>query len=100
MGATRARRGTRSPRPSNTGTTPARYLAFKHEGVAIRNSQGVPKAWISKRAGGDQIDYRDENPETRKQFVQELAKHGLTSQMDKAYAAETEGAGGKTLPAE
>ena len=41
----------------NTGTTPARYLAFKHEGVAIRNAQGVPKAWISRRAGGDQIDY-------------------------------------------
>ena len=35
---------------------------------------------------------RDENPETRKQFAQELAKHGLTSQMDKAYAAELEGA--------
>ena len=68
---------------------PARYLAFKHEGVAIRNAQGVPKAWISKRLGGDQIDYSDENPETRKQFEQELAKHGLTSQMGKAYAAET-----------
>jgi hypothetical protein len=39
----------------NTGTTPARYLAFKHEGVAIRNTQGVPKAWISRRVGGDQI---------------------------------------------
>ena len=36
-----------------TGTTPARYLAFKHEGVAIRNAQGVPKAWISRRVGGD-----------------------------------------------
>ena len=24
----------------NTGTTPARYLAFKHEVVAIRNAQG------------------------------------------------------------
>ena len=34
----------------NTGTTPARYLAFKAEGVSIRNAQGVPKAWISKRA--------------------------------------------------
>ena len=34
----------------NTGTTPARYLAFKHEGVAIRNAQGVPKAWISRPA--------------------------------------------------
>src|SRR6266702_7409935 len=72
----------------NTGTTPARYLAFKHEGVAIRNSQGVPKAWISKRLGGDQIDYSDENPDTRKEFERELAKHGLKSAMDKAYAAE------------
>ena len=44
----------------NTGTTPARYLAFKYEGVAIRNEQGVPKAWISTRIGGDQIDYADE----------------------------------------
>ena len=34
----------------NTGTTPARYLAFKAEGVAIRNAQGVPKAWISQAA--------------------------------------------------
>ncbi len=46
----------------NTGTTPARYLAFKAEGVAIRNAQGVPKAWISRRLGGDQIDYADERP--------------------------------------
>ncbi len=37
----------------NTGTTPARYLAFKHEVVSIRNAQGVPKAWISRRIGGD-----------------------------------------------
>jgi len=72
----------------NSGTTPARYLAFKHEGVAIRNGQGVPKAWISKRLGGDQIDYSDENPETRKEFERELARHGLKSAMDKAYAAE------------
>ena len=47
----------------NTGTTPARYLAFKHEVVSIRNAQGVPKAWISRRIGGDQIDYADEKPD-------------------------------------
>jgi oxalate decarboxylase/phosphoglucose isomerase-like protein (cupin superfamily) len=72
----------------NTGTTPARYLAFKHEGVAIRNVQGVPKAWISRRAGGDQIDYADEPALVRKIFADELAKHGLTPRMDQAYAAE------------
>jgi hypothetical protein len=84
----------------NTGPTPARYLAFKHEGVAIRNAQGVPKAWISKRDGGDQIDYRDEDRKTREQFAAELAKHGLAPQMDKAYAAELEGTGSKNAATE
>jgi oxalate decarboxylase/phosphoglucose isomerase-like protein (cupin superfamily) len=73
----------------NTGTTPARYLAFKHEGVAIRNAQGVPKAWISRRVGGDQIDYADESPVVRKWFAEALAKHNVKSRMDEAYQAET-----------
>jgi hypothetical protein len=72
----------------NTGTTPARYLALKHEVVAIRNAQGVPKAWISRRVGGDQIDYADETPMVRKIFADELSKHGLTPRMDQAYAQE------------
>ena len=72
----------------NSGTTPARYLAFKHEVVSIRNAQGVPKAWISRRVGGDQIDYADEIPVVRKMFTEELAKHGLTPRMDQAYAQE------------
>ena len=72
----------------NTGTTPARYLAFKHEGVAIRNSQGVPKAWISRRQGGDQIDYADELPAVRQIFAEALVKNGLRSSMDQAYELE------------
>jgi oxalate decarboxylase/phosphoglucose isomerase-like protein (cupin superfamily) len=72
----------------NSGTTPARYLAFKHEGVAIRNGQGVPKAWISRRLGGDQIDYADEAPAIRALFADELAGSGLTSRMEHAYAQE------------
>jgi oxalate decarboxylase/phosphoglucose isomerase-like protein (cupin superfamily) len=80
----------------NTGTTPARYLAFKHEGVAIRNAQGVPKAWISRRAGGDQIDYIDEKPEIRRIFAAELAKHAIASRMDTAYAKEMAELGIKT----
>jgi hypothetical protein len=74
----------------NTGTTPARYLAFKHEGVAIRNEQGVPKAWISRRIGGDQIDYTDEPPQVRKWFAEALAKRGLKSRMDEAYKSDLE----------
>jgi oxalate decarboxylase/phosphoglucose isomerase-like protein (cupin superfamily) len=72
----------------NTGTTPARYLAFKHEVVSIRNAQGVPKAWISKRLGGDQIDYADESQVVRTMFADELAKNGLKPRMDDAYQAE------------
>ncbi|HEY7382989.1 MAG TPA: cupin domain-containing protein [Beijerinckiaceae bacterium] len=72
----------------NTGTTPARYLAFKHEVVSIRNAQGVPKAWISMRIGGDQIDYADEQPVVRTMFEKELAKHSLKPRMDDAYQAE------------
>ncbi len=77
----------------NTGTTPARYLAFKYEGVAFRNAQGVPKAWISKRIGGHQIDYADESSLVRNMFAEALAKNGLESQMDENYEMEKE-----TLP--
>jgi hypothetical protein len=80
----------------NAGTTPARYLAFKHEGVAIRNAQGVPKAWISRRIGGDQLDYIDETAEIRRIFSTELAKHGLAPRMEAAYAKEMAELGVKT----
>ncbi len=72
----------------NTGPKPARYLAFKHEVALIRNSQGVPTAWISRRVGGDQIDYADESPRIRDMFAQALAKHGLAPRMDDVYRAE------------
>jgi len=72
----------------NTGTTPARYLAFKHEVVSIRNAQGVPKSWISLRIGGDQIDYADEKPVVRSLFAEALSKNGLESRMDPVYEAE------------
>jgi oxalate decarboxylase/phosphoglucose isomerase-like protein (cupin superfamily) len=72
----------------NIGTTPARYLAFKHEAVAIRNPQGVPKAWISRRVGGDQIDYADETSLVRSTFADELAQRGIASRMDAIYQAE------------
>ncbi|SON57784.1 Gentisate 1,2-dioxygenase [Hartmannibacter diazotrophicus] len=72
----------------NTGKTPARYLAFKHESVSIRNAQGVPKAWISRRIGGDQIDYADETPAVRSLFADALARNGLESRMETVYEAE------------
>ena len=72
----------------NTGPNPVRYLVLKTESVAIRNAEGVPKAWISERLGGDQINYANESPTVRQLFAEALAGRGLTSQMDAAYAAE------------
>ena len=77
----------------NTGAKPARYLAFKYEGVAIRNSQGVPKAWISRRIGGHQIDYADESRVVRTMFADALAGQGLEPKMDEPYSLER-----RTLP--
>jgi oxalate decarboxylase/phosphoglucose isomerase-like protein (cupin superfamily) len=72
----------------NTGATPARYLAFKHEVALIRNSQGVPTAWISRRVGGDQVDYADEGPWIRELFANELGKRGVAPRMDDVYRNE------------
>jgi hypothetical protein len=78
----------------NAGSIPARYLSLKAESVTIRNSKGVPRAWISERLGGDQINYADEFPRVRQLFAEALAARGLTSKMDEAYAAELRGEGG------
>jgi oxalate decarboxylase/phosphoglucose isomerase-like protein (cupin superfamily) len=75
----------------NAGPVPARYLAFKHS--SPRNKQGVPMSWISRRVGGNQIDYADESEMVRKMFAAALAKHGLESRMADVYQRELE-----TLP--
>lgn len=75
----------------NTGPTPARYLAFRN--MSMRNAQGVPLSWISRRLGGLQIDYVDEPPQVRTWFEDALTKHGLKSRMQEAYDKELE-----TLP--
>jgi oxalate decarboxylase/phosphoglucose isomerase-like protein (cupin superfamily) len=71
----------------NTGRVPGRYLAFKHSGSA-RNSQGVLLCFISKRIGGDQLDYADESVEVREMFSEELAKNGVKPQMQEYYEKE------------
>ena len=75
----------------NAGASPARYLAFKHS--SVRNSQGVPLSWISRRLGGNQIDYADETTQVRNLFRESLSRHGVETSMDPVYAAELE-----TLP--
>ena len=49
-----------------------------------------PKAWISQRIGGDQIDYADESSYVRETFRDALAKHGMEPKMETAYEQELE----------
>jgi oxalate decarboxylase/phosphoglucose isomerase-like protein (cupin superfamily) len=70
----------------NSGATPARYLAFKLG--SARNAQGVMMCWISRRLGGDQLDFADESPLVRTMFAEALAKHGLEPRMEEAYRKE------------
>jgi hypothetical protein len=50
--------------------------------------------FISRRLGGDQLDYADEDPVVRTMFADALARHGLTPRMEESYRKELE-----TLPA-
>jgi hypothetical protein len=45
-------------------------------------------SWISRRLGGNQIDYADERPIVRQLFAEALARHGLAPRMDPVYEAE------------
>src|SRR5215475_205789 len=60
----------------NTGASPSRYLAFRHSG-SPRNSQGVLLCFISRRIGGDQLDYADESQAVRRMFADALARNGM-----------------------
>lgn len=70
----------------NTSSAQGRYLAFKH--FSPRNPQGVPLSWISRRQGGNQIDYADESELVRSTYAEALAKNGVTPKMDKVYQDE------------
>jgi oxalate decarboxylase/phosphoglucose isomerase-like protein (cupin superfamily) len=77
----------------NTGNTPARYLALKPFGLSQRTKDGVSKGWISKRIGGNQIDYADETDAVRRTFEEALKQSGAVNRMDPIYEKELE-----TLP--
>lgn len=64
----------------NTGSEPARYLALREGsrknlmGRAFKIDEDIKK-------GGDQIEYKDQDPEIERLFSEELAKKGLKSRM-------------------
>lgn len=67
----------------NTGNIPARYLALRWGSRKYPRPMGKNYGTDeSVKAGGDQIEYADEDPMIREMFEAELAKHGVKSRMD------------------
>lgn len=65
------------------GAKPAKQLALRWDGRKYR----FGRQWqynVDMKKGGDQIEYADEEPESRRMFEQELAKRGLKSRMDES----------------
>lgn len=72
----------------NTGTEPARYLALRFSMVknpGIRRNFETSK---DMKLGGDQIEYKDEDPAIRKLFKEELAKTGAPWRMSQFFPDE------------
>ncbi|TMI82511.1 MAG: cupin domain-containing protein [Bacillati bacterium ANGP1] len=68
----------------NTGPTPARYLAIRWGGAKWKvarylDIQGVDK---SRKDGGNQIEYEDQDPRVHRMFVERSAARGVPVRMD------------------
>lgn len=69
----------------NTGAIPARYLPPRLGGIKYSLGEGfgdITKVDKDVKAGGNQIEYYDEDPNIRKMFEEELAKSGTYSRMN------------------
>ncbi|MFQ5682754.1 MAG: cupin domain-containing protein [Candidatus Binatia bacterium] len=69
----------------NTGAMPARYLPLRFGGIKYSLGKGfgdISKVDKDVKAGGDQIEYSDEDPSIRKMFEEELAKSGTQTRMN------------------
>jgi gentisate 1,2-dioxygenase len=62
----------------NTGNEPVRYLALRFGSVKHLMGKGFMFEYGDT---GDQIEYKDEDPEVRRMFEEELAKNGAKSSM-------------------
>ncbi|HTD47419.1 MAG TPA: cupin domain-containing protein [bacterium] len=68
----------------NTGPTPARYLAIRWGGAKWKvarylDIQGVDK---SRKDGGNQIEYEDQDPRIHRMFTERAAARGVPVRMD------------------
>ncbi|MBI2328718.1 MAG: cupin domain-containing protein, partial [Chloroflexi bacterium] len=71
----------------NTGSEPARHITFGAGGSRFgermsREGKNVDAAHISLRNGGRLVEYEDEDPEIRRQFIKALKKNGVECTME------------------
>ena len=70
----------------NKGAEPVRYLAMGHGSVRYPFTQNMWNVYlgvdVSTKEGGKQIEYADQDPRIHQIYVEEMAKVGLTPQMD------------------
>ena len=72
----------------NSGATPARYLAIrwgstKWKVTRYLDHQGIDK---SAKAGGNQIEYADQDPRIHRMFVDRCKANGVEVRMDEFFA--------------
>jgi hypothetical protein len=70
----------------NTSAVPARYLATAYGSLRYPFTEGKRRALFggvstSVKAGGNQIEYTDQDPRVHELFEQETARNGVTVRM-------------------
>jgi uncharacterized RmlC-like cupin family protein len=71
----------------NTSRDPARYLAVAFGGLRYPFTESKRQVFkgmdVTVKDGGCQIEYEDQDPRIHRMYLEELAKHGVTSGMGK-----------------
>jgi mannose-6-phosphate isomerase-like protein (cupin superfamily) len=71
----------------NTSRDPARYLAVAFGGLRYPFTESKRHVFkgmdVTVKDGGCQIEYEDQDPRIHRMYLEELAKHGVTSGMGK-----------------
>jgi len=70
---------------------PVRYMAFTQGSVRYPMTEHMRRVYakldVDVKKGGNQIEYKDQDPRVHRMFVEELAKRGLAPKMDQFAAA-------------
>ena len=74
----------------NSGTEPVRYIAFTQGSVRYPMTEHMRRVYAKidqdVKKGGNQIEYRDQDPRVHRMFIDELAKRGIAPRMEQFAA--------------